>query len=243
MNPENQTTSVVTGGSLGIGADVCQRLLNQGHKVINLSYEPAKFEHKNLQTLSVNLTDRDATKQVAADIAGNHNVSRFVHCAGTVRPALMEDVKLEDLDYLTELHVGCAITLGQAFVPAMKKNHLGRMIFISSRGVLGLPTRTVYSATKAAMLGLVRTWALEMADQGITVNCIAPGPIETELFQKFVPDADRRAEIAQTVPVKRLGTAADIGRVADFLLAEDSSFITGQTFYICGGASCGTLTM
>ncbi len=243
MTTKQNNIAVVTGGSLGMGVDICQRLLADGVTVINLSYEPSKFNHPNLHTINVDLTDRAATQAVASDIATEHNVSRFIHCAGTVRPAAVDDVALEDLDYLTELHLGCAITLTQAFIPAMREAGFGRIILISSRGVLGLPTRTVYSATKGAMLSMARTWAMELADQGITVNTIAPGPVATELFQKFVPDPERQAEIAATVPVKRLGKVEDIGRVVHFLLDEDSSFITGQTFYICGGASLGTLTM
>ncbi|PCI54740.1 MAG: short-chain dehydrogenase [Alphaproteobacteria bacterium] len=243
MTLKKENVAVVTGGSLGMGADICQRLLADGVTVINLSYEPAKFSHENLNNMNVDLTDRVATHAVAQEIARQYNVSRFIHCAGTVRPACLDDVKLDDLDYLTELHLGCAITLVQAFVPAMREAHFGRIILISSRGVLGLPTRTVYSATKGAMLSMARTWAMELADQGITVNTVAPGPVATELFLKFVPSPERQAEIAATVPVKRLGKAEDIGRVVHFLLEEDSSFITGQTMYICGGASLGTLTM
>ena len=91
---------------------------------------------------------------------------------------------------------------------------------------------------------MVRTWALELAKDGITVNCVAPGPIVTDMFHELVPeDSEQKGRIAQSVPVKRLGTPEDIGRVVKFLCEEDSGFITGQTWYICGGASLGSLAL
>lgn len=240
---DHEPVTVVTGGSLGIGADVCARLLEQGGRVVNLSNQPAAMKHAGLITIDVDLTDRNVTAEIAQQLAREHAVTRFVHCAGAVRPALLQDVKLDDLDYLTELHLNSAIVLTQAFLPAMRAANFGRIVLISTRGVLGLPTRTAYASTKAAMLALVRTWALELAQYGITANSVAPGPIDTDLFQRFVPDPQRRAEIAAAVPVRRLGTPADIGRVVQFLLDAHSSFITGQTWFICGGASVGSLTM
>ena len=184
-----------------------------------------------------------ATTSLAEELGREYNVRYFVHCAGTVKPALMEEVKLEEMDYLQELHINSALILAQQFIPGMKAANFGRIVLVSTRGILGLVTRTCYAATKSAMLGLVRTWALEFASQGITVNAVAPGPIETEMFREQIPDASRRQQIAEGVPVKRLGKPEDIGRVIEFLTDEDSGFITGQTFYICGGASLGVLTM
>ncbi len=110
--------------------------------------------------------------------------------------------------------------------------------------MLGLVTRTNYAATKAGQIGLVRTWALELAKDGITVNAVAPGPIVTDMFHELVPDgSEQKDRIAESVPVKRLGTAADIGRVVEFLCEPESGFITGQTWYICGGASLGSLAL
>ena len=236
-------TAVVTGGSLGIGADVCARFLGAGMNVINLSNQKPKLVHDRLTTIDVDLADRDATKSVAAEVAQQYSVTRLVHCAGAVRPALLEAVELSDIDYLNELHINSAVRLAQAFLPAMKSHQLGRIVLISTRGILGLKTRTAYAATKSAMLGLVRTWALEFAEYGITVNAVAPGPIETEMFREHVPDQSVREELARNVPVQRLGKPQDIGRVVQFLTDSESGFVTGQTWYVCGGASLGVLTM
>ncbi len=244
MSSTTTKTMVITGGNRGIGEDITHRFLDAGYKVINISRQEPGFSHENMETFIADLADRDTTQEIANQIAENNEVTSFVHNAGVIRPDLLDDVKLDDLDYLTQLHIGSAITLSQSFLPAMRKNHFGRIVLISSRGVLGLVTRTNYAATKAGQIGLVRTWALELAKDGITVNAVAPGPIETDMFHELVPEnSEQKSKIADSVPVKRVGNAADIGRVVEFLCEPESSFITGQTWYVCGGASLGSLAL
>jgi 3-oxoacyl-[acyl-carrier protein] reductase len=244
MSSSTTKTMVITGGNRGIGEDITQRFLDAGYKVINISRQEPSFSHDNLETFIADLADRKVTEDIAKQISADNEVTSFVHNAGVIRPDLLDDVKLEDLDYLTQLHIGSAITLSQAFLDSMRKNHFGRIVLISSRGVLGLVTRTNYAATKAGQIGLVRTWALELAKDGITVNAVAPGPIETDMFHELVPeDSEQKLKIADSVPVKRVGNAADIGRVVEFLCEPESSFITGQTWYVCGGASLGSLAL
>ena len=235
---------VITGGNRGIGADITRRFLDSGYRVVNISRQLPTFSDERLINYTADLADPQAARDVGMEIAKNHAVTDFIHNAGVIRPDLLDDVKLEDLDYLTQLHLGSAITLAQQFIPAMRSAQYGRIILISSRGVLGLVTRTNYAATKAGQIGITRTWALELAKDGITVNCVAPGPIVTDMFHELVPeDSEQKNRIAQSVPVKRLGTPEDIGRVVKFLCEEDSGFITGQTWYICGGASLGSLAL
>ncbi len=237
-------TALVTGGSTGIGNSICQHLLADGYTVINLSRRPSPAQHDRLHNYSVDLSDTRATAEVAAEIAAAHQVTDLVHNAGVIRPALLGEVDLADLEMVTNIHIGAAIILAQAFLPAMKASGNGRILLISSRAALGLQTRTCYSATKSGMMGMARTWALELAPQGITVNVVAPGPIaETEMFDNAIQDQDRRDAIAASVPVQRLGTPADVARAVQFFLAPDNSFITGQTLLVCGGASLGSLTL
>ncbi|MGI9230046.1 MAG: SDR family NAD(P)-dependent oxidoreductase [Gammaproteobacteria bacterium] len=237
-------TVVVTGGNKGIGADISHRFLAAGDTVVNISRDTPEFEHPKLVHYAGDLADREQTEQLATQIAAEHKVTHFVHNAGVIRPALIDEVQLADLDYLTQLHLGSAITLTQKFIPHMRSVRFGRIILISSRGVLGLVTRTNYSATKAGQIGMVRTWALELASDNITVNCVAPGPIKTEMFRELVPeDSEQEKKIAASVPMQRVGTAADIGRVVHFLCEKESDFITGQTLYVCGGASLGSLVL
>jgi len=118
-------------------------------------------------------------------------------------------------------------------------------VLISSRAVLGLAKRTAYAATKAGMLGLARTWALELGPSGITVNVVAPGPIEeTEMFDNVVPkDSARKVALAQSIPVRRLGLPQDVARAVAFFTDPAAGFVTGQTLYVCGGASVGSLAL
>src|SRR5581483_9737772 len=156
----------------------------------------------------------------------------------------LERVTLAELESLTQLHVGTAIALVQANLATMRSRRFGRVVLVSTRAVLGLAQRTVYSATKAALIGLARTWALELAADGITVNVVAPGPIaETEMFHELVPrGSERLARVERAIPVGRLGQPADVARAVLFFAAPHSDFITGQTLFVCGGTSVGSMS-
>ena len=244
MNNKHDTI-VVTGGSTGIGAAICKDFIDAGYKVVNVARREAEFEHPHLHNVCCDLSDRNATKKAAAEIAESFNVSSFVHNAGLIRANLVEDVELDDLDYLTQVHIGAAVSLSQAFLPAMKLAKFGRIILITSRAALGLQTRTSYSATKSGMMGMARTWALELGQYGITVNTVAPGPIAaTEMFHNVVPEnSPKLEEMANAIPVKRLGQPGDVARAVSFLNSEQNGFITGQTLMVCGGASLGSLSL
>lgn len=238
-------TALITGTSTGIGRTLCERLLARGMTVFALSRRRTEIDHPKLVSVAVDLTDREATRAVAADLVRHHAITTFIHNAGVIRPALLADVKLKDLDDLTELHLGSAIAIAQAVRPGMRDRAFGRIVMISSRGALGLATRSAYAATKAGMIGLARTWALELAAEGITVNVVAPGPIRgTEMFHAVVPEhSERERTLAAAIPVKRLGTPEDVARAVEFFIDPAAGFITGQVLYVCGGASVGTLTI
>jgi 3-oxoacyl-[acyl-carrier protein] reductase len=236
------STAIVTGGSAGIGREIVRRLLEAGREVISLDLKPTDLTRA--RHVQVDLTDTAATAQAAAEIARSHQVTTVVHNAGVIRPALLPEVKLEDLNALVNLHLSAAILLTQASLPAMKAAGYGRVVLVSSRAVLGLPTRTSYSATKAAMLGMARTWALELAPLGITVNVVAPGPIQTANFHGIVPPGSPQVErIIQAIPVKRLGQPDDVARAVMFFVDRDAGFVTGQVLYVCGGTSVGSLAL
>lgn len=162
---------------------------------------------------------------------------------GVVGAASLEDCTISDFRSLMALNLGCALLCTQAVLPAMRAANFGRIVNISSRAALGKELRTTYSASKAGLLGFTRTWALELGKAGITVNAIAPGPIETELFKKANPPGDPRTQaIVDAIPVGRMGTAEEVARAAAFFLDKDSGFITGQTLYVCGGMTVGLTT-
>ena len=236
--------AVVTGGSAGIGLAICHRLLDDGYEVVSLARRPSPLHQPKLHSVEVDLTDRAATAAAAAEVARRYEVTTFVHNAGVIRPALLADVSLADLDALVELHLGAAIQLVQAVLPAMRARRFGRIVLISSRAALGAATRTAYSATKAALLGLARTWALELAADGITVNVVAPGPIRTDMYHAVVAEgSEQDARLAASIPVGRIGDAADVARAVAFFAAPANGFVTGQTLFVCGGSSIGSLKL
>lgn len=241
----NHGVALVTGTSTGIGKVICEHLLASGFDVVAMARRATDITHPRLHSISVDLADRVATAQAALEAAQRFEITTLVHNAGVIRPALLSDVQLDDLDALTELHLGSAIALVQAALPTMRAKRFGRVVLLSSRGALGLATRSVYSATKAGMIGMARTWALELAADGITVNVVAPGPIRgTEMFHQVVPaESERERKLAQAIPVQRLGTPEDVARAVDFFVDSANSFVTGQVLYVCGGASLGSVTI
>ncbi len=237
-------TAVVTGGSAGIGAGICRHLLDAGYEVISLARRAPELEHPDLLFYEVDLANMGDTAAVAGEIAGKHEVTALVNNAGVIRPALIEDVELEDLEYLTRLHLGAMITLTQAFLPAMKSAGLGRIVNMSSRAIVGMPQRTNYGGTKSAMVSMTKTWAMELGQHGITVNAIAPGPVVTDMFTDVMSEESEQAKrLAASLPVGRLGTSDDIARATMFFLDPENGFVTGQTLYVCGGASLGSLSL
>ena len=245
MSPELSTpTTVVTGGSAGIGRSIVEHLLAQGHQVVSMARRPCDIDHPRLFNIDVDLSDRAATAQAVQDLNQRFAVTTLVHNAGVIRAARLPDVKLDDLDALVDLHLGSAIQLLQGALPAMRSAGWGRVVLLSSRAALGLATRTAYSATKAGMLGMARTWALELAAEGITVNVVAPGPVRTDMFYDVVEKgSDKERAVAASIPVKRLGEAADVARAVSFFADPANSFVTGQVLYVCGGTSLGGLVL
>ena len=236
--------AVVTGGSAGIGRAICEALLASGYAVVSLARRRSPIEHARMHSIEVDLADRAATAAAAQELARRFEATTLVHNAGVIRPALLPDVQLDDLDALVNLHLGCAVQLLQATLPAMRKHRFGRVVLLSSRAALGALTRTSYSATKAGMIGMARTWALELAADGITVNVVAPGPVHTDMFYDVIPaNSERERKLAASIPVQRVGEPDDVARAVSFFADPANSFITGQVLYVCGGASLGSIAL
>ncbi|KPK18502.1 MAG: short-chain dehydrogenase [Betaproteobacteria bacterium SG8_41] len=230
--------AVVTGASSGIGEAIAQHLLEAGRTVVALQRRPPRIRHARLLFVGADLADAAAAQQAGAEIAARHPVRYLVNNAGANRPGPLEQATVDDLDYALALNVRAAMILMQAFVPGMRAAKFGRIVNMSSRAVLGKTGRTVYAAAKAGLIGITRTLCLEVAADGITVNAVAPGPVATDLFDNGHPiGSEKRQRVIDSIPVKRVGTPADVARTVAFLLAPESGYITGQTVFVCGGTS------
>jgi len=230
---------IVTGGSNGIGEGIVERLNEDGLSPIILDLVEPK-DHSEVLYEKVDFSDVNNTREVLAKVCEKYSVLRLVNNVGIVLPALLEDTTTEDFITLMGLNAQSAILCLQALLPAQKTAKFGRVVTITSRATLGKEKRTAYSASKGALGAMTRTWALELAQYGITVNAIAPGPIETEAFNKNnPPEVPETKAIVNRIPMKRMGQPADVANAVSFFLSSKSSFITGQTLFVCGGITVG----
>ena len=231
-------TTLITGGGSGIGATLTKNLIAKGEVVVTLGLDLPNWKHDNLISYQADLTDTEQTNEAAQLISSSHKINNIVHNAGMILPNLLPKVKTDDILTLSHLHLAAPIALTQAILPNMINDKNGRIVFISSRASMGMPTRSAYAATKAGIHGLAKTWALELAENNITVNVIAPGPVLTQNFWDLVPkDSELQQEISDNIPVGRIGTTEDIANAVEFFLDEKASFVTGQVLYVCGGTS------
>ncbi|HEX9433113.1 MAG TPA: SDR family oxidoreductase [Burkholderiales bacterium] len=232
---------LVTGASRGIGRAIAEVLSADGHEVVGVARHPDAAFPGELR--AVDLADTAAVKAALAAFAEEH-FDGLVNNVGSVHPAALEDVEWASLEAAMWLNLGTALALTQAVLPGLRAQGWGRIVNISSVSALGIVERTSYVAAKSALIGVTRAWALELATSGVTVNAVAPGPIETELYVATnPPGSPSAARHLASVPMKRLGRPSEVASAVRFLASDSASFITGQTIFVDGGASIGKLAL
>ena len=242
--------AIITGAARGIGKAAALKMTQEGASLVVvdiLSKEVTQIADElnsaggKAIAISVDVGNKDEVdNMVEMTIRQFGTLDILVNNAGIVRPAPLEDVKDEDWDMVVKVNLKGSFYCTQATVPIMKENRCGKIINIGSRVSLGKLDRTVYAATKAGLIGMTRTWALELAPYNINVNYIGPGPIATELFMLANPEnSEKTKAIINGIPLKRMGEPEDVANLISFLASDEASYITGQTIFICGGLTVG----
>lgn len=239
MTKMTSRTILVTGASRGIGLAVAQRFHLDGHHVIGLARSAADGAFPG--TLKrVDLSDTRATAEVLKEVVDEFEIDSVVNNAGLTTSSTLEETSIDELDQILAVNVRAPLQCVQACLPSMIRSGRGAIVNIASRAVLGMPRRTSYAAAKSGLIGFTRTWALELGKHGITVNAVAPGPVQTELYRNNNPMTPaQRAALEGRIPLRRLGEPEDIAGTIAFFLSGDARFVTGQVLYACGGLSIG----
>jgi len=227
---------LITGASKGIGRAVADRLAAEGHEPIGLARTaPTDFPGRFHE---VDLSDRAATAATLDKIVAEGRVDAVVNNVGLARFGRIGSIDLDELSTTYDMNVRTAVQVVQAVLPGMVEAGWGRIVNVTSLTTLGVAERTPYAGSKAALETDTRIWAGELASSGITVNAVAPGPIETEMFRERSPaGSEREARLLDVIPLHRLGTPAEIAHVICMLLHEDAGYITGQIVRVDGGGS------
>ena len=243
--------ALVTGGSKGLGKAMARGFVEAGADVFISS------RHQNeLETAAAEISSGwesrvawavsdqslrgDADRLVEAALNKFGQIDILVNNAGSNTPQAIDAVKDADWDRIIELNLNSCMALSRAVVPQMKERRWGRIIHISS--IMGLASkagRNSYSATKAALLGLARSMALELGRYNITVNCLAPGPFMTDLPGKML-SAEEKKVFAERTAVGRWGDPRELAGPALLLASDAGSYITGTCLVVDGGTLCNT---
>ena len=229
----------ITGVSRGIGLEIAKCFLNDGHFVIGTSRS-----HFNLSEslgsdqclhMPLDVTDRDQVKSCLEQLKTLEKIPNvLINNAGITKDQLFLRMKDEDWDEVINSNLTSVFNITKLFIKSMVKNRSGKIINISSvAGLMGNPGQVNYSASKAGLGGFTRSLAKEVAARNITVNCIAPGFIETDMTNHF--KSDELENILKQIPKNKMGNPQDIANLALFLASSGADYITGQTISVDGG--------
>ena len=222
---------LVTGGSRGIGYFIAKKLVESGHEVIITGRNPDKLAHVSEEIKAPGFIAVNLPEDI--NIPGDFDV--LINNAGVYHWSVIEKTPKDKIEEIIKVNLQAPIELCKLVVPYMKQNNWGRIINIGSiSGAVGENNASVYSASKAGLIGLTKALALELAEYGITVNVINPGWVKTDMTKEFIND-----EILETIPQKRYVEPQEIAELVNYLISEAASSITGQSINLCCGLSLG----
>ena len=232
--------ALVTGGTRGIGAEIAKRLKADGNTVVVCDVVDEQLESFTKETgikgYNINIADIDSVKAGVAKIEAEVGpIDILVNNAGITRDGLMVKMTREkNWDPIIAVNLGGCFNMCNTILPGMNERKWGRIVNVTSmNGQRGQPGQTNYSATKAGVQGFSRSLALEAARAGVTVNCVSPGFILTEMTAAMKPEMLEM--MVKMIPLGRIGQPEDIANGVAFLCKEESGWITGETMSINGG--------
>ncbi|HXE24620.1 MAG TPA: 3-oxoacyl-[acyl-carrier-protein] reductase [Roseiarcus sp.] len=233
--------ALVTGASGGLGQAIARALHAQGAQVALTGTRKEALEalaaelNERAHVAPCDLADSEATEALVAGVErALGSVDILVNNAGVTRDALFIRMKNEDWDTVLAINLTAPFRLSRAALRGMLKRRFGRIINMTSVvGVQGNAGQGNYAAAKAGMIGMSKALAAEVATRGITVNCIAPGFIDSPMTKAL--DEKQRAQILASIPIGRLGSDKEIGAAAVYLASSEAAYVTGQTLHVNGG--------
>ena len=227
----------ISGASRGIGRAIAYHFAKNNFVVVGTSRNEFEFDQKsdNLIPLKLDVTSRDDVANCFEMLKAKDLLPKIlINNAGITSDQIFLRMKNEDWDNVINTNLNGVFNLSKIFVKNMIKQKEGRIINISSiSGLMGNPGQVNYSSSKAALNGFTKSLAKELGSRNITVNCIAPGFIETDMTSYI--DENQKNKLLETIPLKRLGKSEDVAKLVSFLSSNEASYITGQTISIDGG--------